>query len=241
MTHTIRERDAFFGNCEFIDLIHQMQLDLTGADISFAAPISFDSSLEKGTIRVSDMFRLYKYENMLYTMRLTGREVKGFLEMSYGLWTNQMTSPDDHIMLLDLSEKDGRRQGFKNISYNMDSAAGIQYTVDVTKPVGERVVISGMADGTPFSMDKEYKVAINSYRGNGGGELLTKGAGIPQEKLVERIVNSTPKDLRYYLMQRIKTLGTVTPQRLDNWRFVPEEWAAPACKRDRLLLFPDGN
>ena len=63
----------------------------------------------------------------------------------------------------------------RNFSFNFDSAAGIIYTVDVTKPDGEKVAILSMADGTPFDMDKMYKVAVNSYRGNGGGELLTKG------------------------------------------------------------------
>lgn len=53
-------------------------------------------------------------------------------------------------------------------------------------------------------MDKMYKVALNSYRGNGGGELLTKGAGIPQDELKGRILFSTDKDLRYYLMQYIE-------------------------------------
>ena len=52
-----------------------------------------------------------------------------------------------------------------------------------------------MADGTPFDMDKMYKVAVNSYRGNCGGELLTKGAGISQDELKERIIHSTDKDL----------------------------------------------
>ena len=61
-----------------------------------------------------------------------------------------------------------------------------------------------MADGSPFLMDKIYKVALNSYRGNGGGELLTKGSGIPQEKLKERIIFSTDKDLRFYLMNYIE-------------------------------------
>ena len=120
LTRSLWERDAFFGSSEFIDLIHQMQLDLTGADISFAAPLSFDSRLLKGTIHVSDMFALYKYENFLYTMRMTGSEIKNYLEMSYALWTNQMTGPDDHIMLLDANLDNGRRQGLKNLSYNMD-------------------------------------------------------------------------------------------------------------------------
>ena len=238
LTTTLWERDAFFGPSEFIDLIHQMQLDLTGADVSFAAPLSFDSRLMEGTIRVSDMFALYKYENLLYTMRLTGREIKDFMEMSYGMWTNQMKSPDDHIMLLDSILDNGRRQGLKNLSYNMDSAAGILYTVDVTKPEGERIVIQSMADGTPFDMDKEYRVAINSYRGNGGGELLTRGAGIPSKELANRLITSTEKDLRYYLMQRIIEQKVITPKRLNHWRFVPEEWVKPAIECDRKILFP---
>ena len=61
-----------------------------------------------------------------------------------------------------------------------------------------------MADGTPFDMDKRYKVALNSYRGNGGGDLLTIGGGIQKEDLSERIVFATDKDLRYYLMQYIE-------------------------------------
>ena len=238
LTAPLWEREAFFGPSEFIDLIHQMQLDLSGADVSFAAPLSFDSRLQKGTIHVSDMFALYKYENLLYTMRMTGREIKNYLEMSYGLWTNQMTGPDDHLLLLDMEQKNGRRNGLKNLSFNMDSAAGILYTVDVSKPEGQRIVIESMADGTPFDMDKEYKVAVNSYRGNGGGELLTRGAGIPHEELASRLITSTDKDLRYYLMQRIIAEKVVTPRRLNHWRFVPDEWVKPAIERDRNVLFP---
>ena len=236
LSRPLYERDAFFGPSEFIDLIHQMQLDLTGADMSFAAPLSFDSRLQAGTIRVSDMFALYKYENLLYTMRLKGREIKDYLEMSYGLWTNQMKGPDDHILLLDTILDNGRRQGLKNLSYNMDSA-GILYTVDVSKPEGERVVIECMADGTPFDMEKNYRVAINSYRGNGGGELLTRGAGIPHSELKGRIITSTKKDLRYHLMQRIINQNDITPRKLNHWRFVPDEWVSGAIERDRKLLF----
>ena len=63
----------------------------------------------------------------------------------------------------------------QNPAYNFDSAAGIIYDVDVTKPQGDKIIIKSMADGSPFDFDKVYKVAVNSYRGNGGGDLLTKG------------------------------------------------------------------
>ena len=233
--HTISSKDAFFGPSAFIDLIHQLQLDITGADISFCAPLSAYAEIQKGDICVSDMFNLYKFENMLYTMLLSGKEVKNFLEMSYDLWVNQMKSADDHLLLL--NEKDNGFGRFRNPSFNFDSAAGIIYTVDVTKPRGERITIERMADGKPFELDRQYKVAVNSYRGNGGGDLLTKGAGIPKAELSKRIIFSTDKDLRYYLMKRIEEVKVLDPKPLNQWKFIPEEWTVPAAQRDYKLLF----
>lgn len=233
--HTISSKEAFFGPSAFIDLIHQLQLDITGADISFCAPLSAYAEIQKGDICVSDMFNLYKFENMLYTMVLSGKEVKNFLEMSYDLWVNQMKSADDHLLLL--NEKDNGFGRFRNPSFNFDSAAGIIYTVDVTKPRGERITIERMADGKPFEPAKQYKVAVNSYRGNGGGDLLTKGAGIPKAELSKRIIFSTDKDLRYYLMKRIEEVKVLNPKPLNQWKFIPEKWTVPAAQRDYKLLF----
>lgn len=235
MSSAISSKDAFFGPSAFVDLLHQLQMDLTGADISFCAPLSPKAEIKEGDIYVSDMFNLYRYENMLYTMKLSGKEIKGFLEMSYALWTNQMKSASDHLLLLDDSKSGFGR--FKNPTFNFDSAAGIIYTVDVTKPEGSRVDIKSMADGTPFQMDKVYKVAVNSYRGNGGGDLLTKGAGIPKEELKSRIITSTEKDLRYYLMKRIEEKKQLDPKPLNQWKFIPEEWTVPAAKRDYETVF----
>lgn len=233
LTDTLHERDAYFGPNAFIDLIHELQLELSGADISFAAPLSFDGVIPAGPLRVADMFTLYKYENFLYTMRMTGREVKGFLEMSYALWSNQMKGPDDHALLLDSILDNGRRKGLVNYSYNMDAAAGIRYDVDLTRPAGERITIY-----PPFDETKTYRVAMNSYRGNGGGELMTRGAGIPRDSLASRVLYATDKDLRYYLMQRIIERKTVEPHIISQWRFTPTAWTAEALRRDRKILFP---
>lgn len=238
-TEAIPTRPAYFGSSAFIDLIHELQMEISGADISFAAPLSYDTEIKEGDVFVSDMFNLYKYENMLYTMRLSGKEIKDALEMSYSLWTNQMKSPDDHLLLLRKQPREGAedRASFKNYSFNFDSAAGIIYTVDVTKPDGEKVQIISMADGTPFDRNKTYKVALNSYRGNGGGELLTKGSGIAQDQLKERIISSTDKDLRYYLMQYIERKNIIEPRALNQWKLIPEAWTTPASERDYELLF----
>lgn len=238
-TEEISTQPSFFGPSAFIDLIHTLQLDITGAEISFAAPLSFNAEIKKGDVYVNDMFNLYKYENMLYTMNLSGKEIKDYLEMSYYMWTHQMKSPDDHLLWFKEKRREGAedRASFQNYSFNFDSASGIIYTVDVTKPKGEKINIVSMADGSPFLTDKIYKVALNSYRGNGGGELLTKGSGIPQEKLKERITFSTDKDLRFYLMNYIEKKGSITPKALNQWKFIPEEWTVPAAKRDYEYLF----
>lgn len=241
ISRTITTKDAYFGSSPFIDLIHQLQLEISGADVSFSAPLSFKAEIKEGDICVSDMFNLYKYENMLYVMELTGKEIKGFLEMSYFMWTNRMKGPEDHLMLFQEPIEEGKRVNFKNFSFNFDSAAGINYTVDVTKPQGEKITILSMADGTPFEMDKVYKVALNSYRGNGGGDLLTLGAGIPKEDLAKRIIFATDKDLRYYLMQYIEQEKVLDPHAMHQWKFIPEEWTVPAAKRDYQLLFGEEN
>ena len=236
--HTISTADSYFGNSAFNDLILNLQLQITHADVAFNAPLSFNATINAGPVYMSDMFKLYKYENMLYVMRLTGEEIRKHLEMSYDLWMNTMKSPNDHLLLLDNNTYgDAQRMGFKNFSFNFDSAAGIDYTVDVTKPDGEKVTILRMSDGTPFNPNKWYKVAVNSYRGNGGGELLTKGAGIPKDSLESRIIWRSDRDQRYYLTQEIRRQKVLDPQPNHNWMVIPEAWTKPAAERDYKLLF----
>jgi len=234
----MRSRDAFFGSAAFTDYIHQLQLEEGKADISFNAPLVFDTEIKAGPVYMSDMFKLYRYENQIYVLRMTGREIRKHLEMSYDQWVNTMKSPDDHIMLLtERSWNDKQRMGFKYLTFNFDSAAGIDYEVDVTKPDGEKVRILQFSDGRPFDENVWYRVAMNSYRGNGGGELLTRGAGIPMDEIPSRIEWMSERDQRHYLTQKIMREGKVDAKALNNWKFVPEAWAAPAIERDRKLIF----
>ena len=234
----VRTRDCYFGPSAFTDFIHNIQLKLSGADVSMNAPLSFDSQIAAGDVTVADMFKLYRFENQLYVLNLTGKEIRGHLEESYDRWVNTMKSADDHLLLLnDESRGDQQRMGFKNYTFNFDSAAGIDYEVDVTKPYGQKVRILRMSNGEPFDEERLYKVVMNSYRGNGGGDLLTKGAGISKDEIDRRIIYQSPLDLRHYIMQEIERQENVNPQPNNNWKFVPEEWTKPAAERDRQLVF----
>ena len=236
--HPIYTRESFFGNSAFTDLIHNLQMEITEADVSFNAPLSFNTVIQAGDVTQADMFKLYRFENLLYMLRMTGEEIRKHLEYSYDMWTNTMTSPEDHALRLNSNLKgDQQRTGFQYYTFNFDSACGVDYEVDLTKPDGQKVRILQMSNGEPFDEKKWYRVVMNSYRANGGGELLTQGAGIPRDSLESRILFQTFRDQRHYLTKEIERLGTIDPQPNHNWRFVPEDWVRPALKRDSLELF----
>jgi len=188
------------------------------------------------------MFNLYKYENLLYTMELSGQEVKDYLEYSYRMWFNQMGDINDHLLNFSTDETGAIHYAhgspqFASSFYNFSAAAGIIYTVDLRKAAGEKVKIISMQNGSPFDYHTIYKVALNSYRGNGGGGHLTQGAKIPKDEIANRIINSTPKDLRYYLMKWIEKEEVVNPQKLGNWSVIPTEWWEKGKEKDSKLLF----
>jgi 2',3'-cyclic-nucleotide 2'-phosphodiesterase/3'-nucleotidase len=245
-SETISSRDSYFGSSAFIDLIHSIQLEIADAEISFAAPLSFDVQIPEGPITVGDMFKLYRFENMLYTMALTGKEVDKYLEFSYSGWINSMKGPENQLLKI-RTGKDGKpvitdgKIWLRNPPYNFDSAAGIDYTVDVTKPEGERIFIKGFSNGNTFDENKSYRIAVNSYRGNGGGGHFTEGAGIKKDELRSRMLSSTDRDLRYYILQTIEERGTIEPEKLDNWKIIPEKWVAAAKEREYKLLFGAGK
>jgi 2',3'-cyclic-nucleotide 2'-phosphodiesterase/3'-nucleotidase len=192
------------------------------------------------------MFKLYRFENFLYTMSLSGEEIRKYLEFSYSEWFNTMKGPGDLLLKLRMG-RDGKpvltdgKAWLKNQPYNFDSAAGINYTVDVSKPEGSRILISSFTDGKPFDKNKMYKVAVNSYRGNGGGGHFTEGAGINKNELRSRILLSTDKDLRYYILKSIEKKKIVNPEPLNNWKIIPEKWIKAATPSEYSLLFGRGK
>ena len=201
---TATTRDAFFGPSAFVDLIHRMQLDISGAQISLAAPLSFDQSIREGELRIRDMYRLYRFENFLYTVTMTGGEIDRHLEHSAGLWFETMENSNDYMLRYRLDDSgapvmvNGTAR-LRNPSYNFESAMGIRYTVDVSKPQGaEGEHITTLSDGTPFSHSANYTVAVNSYRANGGGGHFP-AAGITGKELERRIISATERDLRYII------------------------------------------
>ena len=113
--------------------------------------------------------------------------------------------------------------------------------MDVTKPFGERILISGMADGSVFELERKYNVSMTSYRASGGGGLLQE-AGIDTDRIDDRTVARYP-EIRNILYDYLMENGSIDPEVIGNpkvigaWKFVPEKVAGPAMEQDMALLF----
>lgn len=241
--HPLSGRDGLFGPSAFTDFIHTAQLETTQADISFSTVLQMDAQIEQGLITVRDMFNLYKFENGLYLMKFSGKEIDRYLEYAYALQYNTMTSAEDHLLHFKKNEKGEllRNKQDKPILaadyFNYSCAAGIKYTVDVSKEPGNRVEIHSLSDGRHFHPDSIYTVAINSYRGNGGGGHLTQGMGLNKDEINNRIIKIWDKDVRYYITEYIKSQKILTPQCRNDWKVIPETWFEAGKKRDYQELY----
>lgn len=238
-------REAFAGMCPYMNLIHTLSITCSPAQISFAAPLSANGHIKAGTLIFNDLFTLYPYENQLFVVRMSGSEIKNYLEYSYDSWIQTAQSAEDHVLRID-KRPDRRsgadRWGLTRASFNFDSAAGINYTVDVTKPMGQRICISSLASGEAFDLSKTYNVAMTSYRASGGGGLMSKGAGIDTDRIEDRVVEKYP-EIRNLLYDYLQSHGSIDPEALaspsllGSWRFIPDDLAPQAVRRDMDLMF----
>ncbi len=242
----LRTRDSYRGMSDYLNLIHTLSLGCTPAQISFAAPLTFNGFVKAGTLLYNDLFTIYPFENQLFVVRMTGKEIKDYLEYSYDAWINTIKSSDENLLKI-VNEPDPRsgqkRWSFVNRSYNFDSAGGLIYDVDVTKPDGQRIIIKSLADGTAFDEAAEYNVAMTSYRASGGGMIMREGAGIDTDRIDDRVVEYYP-EIREILYDYLVEHGEINPVRIGDpakighWEFVPEKLAQKALDRDMKLLFP---
>jgi len=72
----MRTRDAYKGMCDYVNLVHTLCLGCAPARISIAAPLTYDGFVKGGTLIYKDLFTIYPFENQLYVITMTGKEIK---------------------------------------------------------------------------------------------------------------------------------------------------------------------
>jgi len=148
------------------DLINLVQTDAAAAagfpvEASCAALFTNTALINEGPIKLKDAYAVYIYDNTLYVIEATGQMIKDEIEWTAGYFNQYNYEPGG--VTVNSAVRD----------YNYDLWSGIDYVLDVTKPVGERVVMLEL-NGEPLAMDQVVRVALNNYRATGKFPAATK-------------------------------------------------------------------
>lgn len=161
-TTDLRVTDPFqlrLGNHPLIDFINHVQRTVSGADLSLTSLFNNEASGFYKTITRRDILTTYVYSNTLAVLELTGEDIRQALEhtATYFTWT------DDHELAVNSSFLKPKPE-----HYNYDMWDGIDYTLDITKPMGQRVTHLNY-QGQPLDLFQNFSVVMNHYRASGGG------------------------------------------------------------------------
>ena len=212
LTAPLEVRSLPLGDDPGVDLIHAVQLEASGAQLSLAAPLGGRTEFPAGPLTPRLAFALYPYPNTLLVVRLTGAELEDVLEHAVRGWTGVGCSGEGCTL-----ERDRHVP-----SYNYDTLAGATYLVDPSAPVGRRILGLRVA-GRLVRPGDTFTVAINSYRAAGGGGFPHLAAAPRVKEIHEPMVS--------LLVDYFARHGQVTPTADDNWAFiVPLHAAAPAAR-----------
>lgn len=196
---TLAAQTARYEDHPFVDLIHRVQLEYGQADISMATMFLTSAQIDAGPVTVRELASLYIYENTLYTVELTGAQVREVLEHAASFYPAWPVPEGQRLRL----------PGF-----NADCAQGVEYEVDLTQPVGQRIRKLARK-GQPLDPAAKFRVAINNYRYAGGGYYKTY-QNLP-------ILYRSPQEVRELLIEHVSKIGTFPATADNNWRITPPE------------------
>ncbi|WP_330437511.1 5'-nucleotidase C-terminal domain-containing protein [Micromonospora sp. NBC_00821] len=207
-----------YEDTPILDFINHVQTEVVGAALagtayadlpvlSIAAPFSRTAVFPAGDVKIRDVAGLYVYDNTLEAVVLSGAEVRAYLEYSAKYFrTFAPGAPVDPEQISDPAVPD----------YNYDVFSGLDYDIDISKPVGQRItrlVLAGT--DTPVADNAQFVVAVNNYRRSGGGNF---------PGIVKTQVYNAQQEIRQLLIDWAQAKGTIDPADFfqPNWRLVRE-------------------
>ncbi|MCG5442655.1 5'-nucleotidase C-terminal domain-containing protein [Micromonospora sp. NIE79] len=210
--------ESRYKDTPILDFINHVQSEVVGAALagtayadlpvlSIAAPFSRTAVFPAGDVKIRDVAGLYVYDNTLEAVVLSGAEVRAYLEYSAKFFrTLAPGAPVDPEQISDPAVPD----------YNYDVFSGLDYDIDISKPVGQRItrlVLAGT--DTPVADNAQFVVAVNNYRRSGGGNF---------PGIVKTQVYNAQQEIRQLLIDWAQAKGTIDPADFfqPNWRLVRE-------------------
>ncbi|MEV1147207.1 5'-nucleotidase C-terminal domain-containing protein [Micromonospora sp. NPDC049799] len=210
--------ESRYRDTPILDFINHVQAEvvrtaLAGTDhgslpvLSIAAPFSRTAVFPAGDVRVRDVAGLYVFDNTLEAVVLTGAQVRAYLEYSAKYF--QTLAPGAPVDLATINDP--------NVpDYNYDVISGLEYDIDISRPVGQRItrlVLPGT--DTPVADDARFVVAVNNYRRSGGGNF---------PGIVTTQVYNEGQEIRQLLIDWAQARGVIDPADFfqPNWKLVRE-------------------
>ena len=199
---SLDSRLARVEDSALIDAIQQVQLFYSKADVSFASSFNSRVSVPQGPVTIRQIAALYVYENQLYAVEGDGKMVRAALENS-ARYYNSCASDCTHGPLINPHV----------IGYNYDMAQGVDYEIDLTQPVGQRIR-NLRWHGKPLDDSQPLRIAVNNYRAGGSaGYSMFRNA---------KVVWRSPDEIRDLVVQYYSEHKTLLARPDNNWRVVPE-------------------
>jgi 2',3'-cyclic-nucleotide 2'-phosphodiesterase (5'-nucleotidase family) len=207
-----------------IDFVNEVQRKRTGAQLSSTAAFDTRAGLGAGAVRMRDIAGVYPYENTLKVVRIDGARLKAYLEQSSSYFRTYR--PGQPII-------NDSVPGF-----NFDIVSGVNYAIDLTQPVGSRIMQLSYQGRLVQSTDT-FTLALNNYRQAGGGAFhMLSGL---------RVIYDRNENIRDLLVDAVRNIDTLRASDYDehSWRIIPQA-AAEAVRaafgaptpvaRDSLVL-----
>ncbi|MGO1487522.1 MAG: bifunctional metallophosphatase/5'-nucleotidase [Arachnia sp.] len=219
----LRAETSRYEDTPIIDFINQVQLETVGEAlgddlgdatlISSGAPFSRTAVFPKGQVSIRDIAGLYIYENTLQAVELNGAQIRDYLEYSAKFFKQvdqgAVFNPETDTN----AEYDGRRPG-PTPDYNYDIIAGLDYHIDISQPLGERITGLTYPDGTPVGDDDSFVMALNNYRASGGGDYPHVADA--------NVVYNEQREIRQLLIEWAAARETIDPADffVKNWEVI---------------------
>ncbi|MFF3380726.1 bifunctional metallophosphatase/5'-nucleotidase [Streptomyces sp. NPDC002680] len=212
-TEDLSAAESCWKDVPIMDFIHQVQMDTVKAGlstsdaalplISVAAPFSRTADIPAGSVTIKDIAGLYIYDNTLYGKKLTGAQLKDYLEYAAKYY---------HQVPVGTAVDTATLTNANNFwDYMYDTAAGVEYEIDIAAADGSR--IKNLAyKGTSVTDDQVFVVAVNNYRANGG-------SGYPHIAAAD-IAYSSTNEIRQLMIDYVTSKGSLNPAdfAVTNWR-----------------------
>jgi len=192
---------ARFKDTPLIDFILETERKAAGSDLASTAAFSTDVVMGPGPITIAQVAQLYPYDNTLRAVRISGKQLRDYLEFSSRYYRTP-ASPSARL------ETDRQIPG-----YNFDIVSGVDYVMDVSRPVGSRITRLEHK-GVPVRDTDSFTMALNNYRQTGGGGYaMLSGAPVVYDK---------QQEIRQLLIDEVKARGAVRQADYfkPNWMMV---------------------